>query len=212
MSRASHSTTRLARYAAAAIAFAALAAMLPPLFNGLARGETLAGTVWSLLRFFTILTNLLVGLVFARLAWGGRDAVPPLIQGGVMLAIVLVGLVYNFVLAPMPQPNLWSALGDVMHHVWVPLAVPLWWLAFAPHRRLGWSAPFLWALYPIAYSAYVLLRAAGEAAGTPLRYPYPFMDAEALGWVGALTNMAAIAAAFVLVGLLAVLLDRKLPG
>lgn len=202
---------RLARLSAGLIAFAALAAMLPPIVNALGRGEGLGEAVWGLLRFFTILTNLIVAAVFVQLAWRGRHAVLPLVQGGVMLAIALVGLVYNFVLSPMPQPNLWSALGDDMHHFWVPLAVPLWWLVFAPHRRLRWSAPLLWALYPLAYSGYVLLRAAGEAPGTPLRYPYPFMDAEALGWATALGNMAAIAAAFVLAGLLAVAIDRKLP-
>ena len=199
---------RLARWSAAAIAFAALAAMVPPVANGLTRGESALGVIWGLLRFFTILTNLLVGLVWARLALRGRGAVSPVVQGAAMLAIVLVGLVYNLVLTPMPQPNWWSALGDDMHHFWVPLAVPLWWLAFTPHRALGWSAPWLWALYPLAYSAYSVGRAAlggGEV-------PYFFMDPAAIGWPAAVANMGALAGVFVLAGYLAVVLDRKLPS
>lgn len=200
-------TDRLARLSAAVIALAALGAMAPPILNGLARGEAAGEIVWGLLRFFTILTNLAVGAIFALLAWRGRTAVSPLVQGGAMLAIVLVGLVYNLVLEPMPQPNWWSALGDDMHHFWVPLAVPLWWLAFAPHRQLCWRDPLVWALYPLAYSAYAIARAAVEGTGVP----YFFMDVATIGWSAALANMAAIALAFVLAGLLAVALDRKLP-
>lgn len=197
-----------ARWTAALIAVAALSAMVPPITNGLARGEGLVEMIWILLRFFTILTNLAVGIVWVRLALRGRDAVSPLVQGGVMLAIVLVGLVYNLVLESMPQPNWWSALGDDMHHFWVPLAVPLWWLAFTPHRRLRWQAALVWALYPLAYCAYAISRAAVEG----IAVPYFFMDTAALGWPTALQNMAMIAAAFVAAGLIAVAVDRRLPA
>lgn len=196
-----------ARVSAGLIAIAALAAMVPPIANGITRGDGLDEVAWGLLRYFTILTNLAVGGAFARLAWRGRAAVSPLVTGGLMLAIVLVGLVYNFVLPPMPQPDAISALGDRIHHVWVPLAVPLWWLAFAPHGALRWRDPLLWALYPLAYSAYALARSALEGTGVP----YFFMDTAALGWPQALLNMGAIALAFVLTGLAVVAIDRRLP-
>lgn len=86
-------TAKLARFTAALIALAALGAMAPPILNGLARGEAAAEIVWNLLRYFTILTNLAVGVIFTLLALRGRAAVSPLVQGGAMLAIVLVGLV-----------------------------------------------------------------------------------------------------------------------
>lgn len=196
---------QVARSLAALIALGALGAMAPPVINGLGRGEGLGEVVWNLLRFFTILTNLAAGLVFARLAWRGPRAVSPVVQGGVMLAIVLVGLVYNLVLEPVPQSNWWSALGDDLHHLWVPLAVPLWWLAFAPHGTLSWRDPLLWALYPLAYSAYAVARSQIEGTGVP----YFFMDGAALGWPRALANMAAIAFAFILAGLVAVAIDRR---
>ena len=198
----------MARLGAAVIALGALGAMLPPVLNGMGRGEGLGEVAWNLLRFFTIITNLAVGLVFARLAWRGPQAVWPVVQGGAMLAIVLVGLVYNLVLEPVPQPNWWSALGDDLHHFWVPLAVPLWWFMFAPHGALRWRDPLLWALYPLAYSAYAVLRARIEGTGVP----YFFMDGAALGWPRALGNMAVIALAFVVAGLLAVAVDRRRAG
>lgn len=200
-------TDRVARIAAGLIALAALAAMVPPIVNGMARGEGLGEVIWGLLRYFTILTNLAIGVVFAQLAWRGRHAVSPLVTGGLMLAIVLVGLVYNLVLPPMPQPDAISALGDQTHHVWVPLAMPLWWLAFAPHGTLRWRDPLLWALYPLVYSAYAIVRSTLEGTGVP----YFFMDTDTLGWPQALVNMGAIALAFVLTGLVAVAIDRRLP-
>lgn len=201
---------RPARLTAALIAAAALLAMLPPLANGIDRYGGILAAAWAMGRFFTILTNLAIGIAFAVIAWRGRGAVAPVIQGGLMLAIVLVGLVFNLLLPPLDHASFIDALGDNAHHVIIPLVVPLWWLAFAPHGRLGWRAPLWWALYPLAYSSYVLVRAQLEPAGTPLRYPYFFMDVERLGWTTALSNMAAIALGFVLAGWLAVWIDRRL--
>lgn len=199
-----------ARLTAALIAAAALLAMIPPLANGLERHGGFLASVWALGRFFTILTNLAIGIAFAALAWRGRLAVTPLVQGGLMLAIMLVGLVFNLLLPPIGHATFIDALGDSIHHKIVPLAVPLWWLAFAPHGRLGWRAPLAWALYPLGYCAYVMIRAQLEPAGTPLRYPYFFMDVDRLGWAASLANMAAIALGFVLVGWVAVWIDRRL--
>jgi hypothetical protein len=199
-----------ARLTAALIAAATLLAMIPPVLGNLDKQGGLLGALWWLGRFFTILTNLAIGAVFARIAWRGSLSVSPLVQGGVMLAIMLVGLVFNLLLPGLQHATWADFLGDKVHHVIVPLAVPLWWLVFAPHGRLGWRAPLAWVLYPLAYAAYVMTRAQFEPAGTPARYPYFFMDVDRFGWAAAIGNMAAIAMAFVLVGWLAVWIDRRL--
>jgi hypothetical protein len=198
------------RIVAGLIAALALLAMIPPLAGGIERHGGLLGAAWWLGRFFTILTNLGIGIGFGLIAWRGRDAVSPLVQGGLVLAIMLVGLVFNLLLPAVPQATIWSFLGDKVHHLIAPIAVPLWWLLFARHGQLRWTAPLWWALYPLVYAAYVLVRAEFEPAGTQARYPYFFMDVEKLGWLVAMRNMGAIAAAFVLVGWLAVLIDRRL--
>ena len=184
--------------------------MLPPLGNGFARHGSVLVAAWQLGRFFTILTNLAIGLAFAVIAWRGRSAVSPMVQGGLMLAIMLVGLVFNLLLTPLPYATINDALGDHAHHVLVPILVPLWWLAFAPHGLLSWRAPLVWAIYPLAYAIYIAIRVQFEPADAPLRYPYFFMDADKLGWATAIGNMAAIATAFVLVGWLVVWIDRRL--
>lgn len=184
--------------------------MIPPLQNAIGRGEALGSAIWGLMRFFTILTNLLVAAVFGWIAMRGRGHISPLLLGAATLAIVLVGVVFNLVLGQMPQPTWWDRIGDSLHHHITPLAVPLWWLAFAQRGQLRWRAAWLWALYPLTYSVYILLRASQEPTGTRGRIPYFFMDWEKLGWSTAIINMAVIAAAFVIAGYGVVALDRWL--
>ncbi|WP_298197056.1 Pr6Pr family membrane protein [Novosphingobium sp.] len=203
-----------ARITAGVIGAAVLLSLVPPLAKALGRGEGLFEAIWGLLRWFTITTNLLVGLVFTRLAWRGRDSVGPVLLGGTMLAIVLVGVVFNLLLPALPHQTLWDALGDRTHHVVAPIVVPLWWALFAHHGRLRWSATLAWAAYPLAYIAYSFARAAvsGPRAGSTSRYPYFFMDIDRFGVPTVALYLLAISTGFVLAGLLAVLTDRWLGG
>ncbi len=202
----------VARSSAGLLAAAVLLALIPPLTYAWSDGRGLLEAIWNMLRMFTIITNLLVGLVFARLAWKGTEAVSPMIVGGIMLAIVLVGAVFNLLLAMLPHQTIWDAIGDYTHHIAAPILVPLWWLLFSPHGRLRWSDPFLWALYPLAYSAFTFVRAQLMPSGTGIhsRYPYFFMDVDQFGLLTVALNLSAIAAGFVIVGMLVIILDRKL--
>jgi hypothetical protein len=94
-----------------------------------------------------------------------------------------------------------------LHHHAAPIIVPLWWFAFARHGALDWRAPLLWALYPLGYALYILVRAMTEGNAI---IPYFFMDVGRLGWFAALLNMAVIAAGFVLTGYGLLALDAYL--
>lgn len=203
---------RWARISAGLLAGAVLWAIWPPLSGALERGEGPLEAMWGLLRWFTIITNLLVGLIFARIAWRGTVSVSPLVTGGIMLGIVLVGVVFNLLLSMLPHQTIWFAIGDYIHHIAAPIAVPLWWAVFARHGALRWSAPCVWALYPLAYSVYAVIRAQFMPMGIGMqsRYPYFFMDADQLGWPLALLNMAGIALGFVLFGMAVVGIDKWL--
>jgi hypothetical protein len=202
--------TPAARASAALLSAATLLAMIPPLANNSAEHGGLLAGAWALLRYFTIITNTLVGLVFAAIAWRGNSAVNPRWLGAAMLGIVLVGVVFNLLLGGLTHATVWDWLGDRIHHVVMPLLVPLWWLAFAPKGRFAWSDPLRWALFPLAYSAYIFLRVGLETPGDGIAYPYFFMDADRLGYAAAMLNMAGIALGFVLTGLGVVWLDRRL--
>jgi hypothetical protein len=167
--------------------------------------QDLAATAWILLRFFTVITNLLVAILMTAVALGRR--VPPVILGGITIAIILVGAVYMLLLRGLLELSGGALLADTLLHKVSPVAMAAWWVAFAPKRSLRWDAPVKWAAYPLAYFAYALARAHFDR-----RYPYPFMDLGELGWTQVLLNAGGIAMAFILAGLGLVALDRVLPG
>jgi hypothetical protein len=163
-----------------------------------------ARTLWVLLRYFTILTNLGVAIGFSLLAMG-RKLSPPLL-GGLVLAILLVGVVYMTLLRGMLELSGGALLADTLLHKVTPVLVTLWWLAFAPKRRLQWKHPLRWALFPLAYLPYALVR--GKMEGI---YAYPFINLDRLGVEVVTFNTVAIAAAFLIAGVGLVALDRLLP-
>ena len=164
-----------------------------------------AAALWAMLRFFTVLTNLLVALVFTAAAAGAAWAARPFVLGGTTVAILLVGIVYFLLLRGLLELSAGALVADWLLHMATPALVPLWWLAFAPKGRLQWRDPLLWTLLPLFYFGYALARAAGDG-----RYPYPFIDAARLGWGQSMLNALAIATGFLAGGLLFVRLDRWL--
>lgn len=195
----------LARLTAALIA--ALAAL------GVAWQFHLDGTVadplpwlargWNMLRYYTIITNLLVALTMARVALGLR--VGPDLAATITLSIVMVGVVYRLLLAP-PEPKAAPDFyPDFLMHVAVPVLVPLWWAAFA-ERDLRLKGLIIWLALPAAYLVYALIR--GLASG---RYPYFFLDLDKTGPLGVLIYSLGLIAAFAGAGGLLYLFSRILP-
>ena len=161
-------------------------------------------TLWVLLRFFTVITNLIVAVAMTLEAIGKR--LPPFALGGATISILLVGVVYMTLLHGLVELSGGALLADTLLHKISPVAMTLWWLFFAPRARLKSSAPLWWATYPLLYFAYAIAR--GKAGD---RYPYPFMDLGKLGWPQTLINAAGIAMAFLLVGFLLVWIDSWRP-
>lgn len=161
-------------------------------------------TLWTLARFFTILTNLIVAGVMTWVATGGRA--PPLVLGGITLAILLVGVVYGTLLHGSQSLQGAAVLANTLLHTVSPVLMAAWWLLFAPRARLKWNAPWLWTIYPLAYFAYVLARVrAGD------HYPYPFIDMPKIGWMQTALNAGGIALGFILSGFLLVWIDNWRP-
>jgi hypothetical protein len=191
------------RLAAAIIAALAWAGLVVQFEATLGLTGSPGESLWVILRYFTILTNLLVALVMTALALGRRVA--PFMLGGVTIAIVLVGAVYMLLLRGLVELSGGAILADTLLHKIVPILVPLYWLAFAPKGELRWGQAFVWSLYPLAYFAYALVRGAFEG-----RYAYPFIDVAEIGYGQTVINAVAIAAGFVAAGLALVGLDDML--
>ena len=164
----------------------------------------LISTLWSLGRFFTILTNLLVALTMTWVAVGGKPSVNFL--GGVTLAIILVGVVYVTLLQGLRVLTGAHLLADTLLHKVSATLMALWWLFFAPRAKLRWSAALWWIAYPLAYLIYVLARGQFDH-----KYPYPFLDVAKIGWVQTALNIGGMAVGFVLAGLLLIWVDSWRP-
>lgn len=159
---------------------------------------------WDMLRYFTIITNLLVAVVLARAALGRQ--VSANLAATITLSIIMVGIVYRLLLAPpepKPAPDYYP---DFLMHVATPVLVPLWWAAFA-QLDLKLKGLIAWLSLPFAYLVYALIR--GLASG---RYPYFFLDLDKMGLSGVLAYSLALILAFAFMGLLLLGLSRILPG
>ena len=161
-------------------------------------------TIWVLVRFFTILTNLLVAAAMTWVATGRRT--PPTVLAGLTLSIILVGTIYWLLLAGLHHLNGRAEIADILMHKIAPIVMTLWWLLFAPRARLKWSAPWWWCLYPLAYFLFVIVVARFDG-----RYPYPFINVAHIGWLQTLLNAGGIALAYILAGYLIVWIDGWRP-
>lgn len=160
-------------------------------------------TLWILARFFTVLTNGAVAVVFAGIALGARVTARRI--GGVTLAILLVGAVYGLLLRGLLHLSRGALLADTLLHKAVPVLVALWWIFCAPKGKLRWRDPWWWAAFPAAYLPYALLRGAMEG-----KYAYPFINVDRLGIGQVLVNVLLIAAEFLAMGFALVWMDRRL--
>ena len=191
------------RLFAALIALIAWFALGIQFYATFSANGSLAETIWILLRFFTIITNLFVAIIMTAVAMDRR--VSPFLIGGVAVAIGLVGIVYLTLLRGLVHLEGPALLADTLLHYVVPIATVLYWLTIAPKFGLRWHHPLLWSLYPLAYFGYAIVR--GSIDG---RYPYPFMDVAKLGAAQTVLNALVLAAAFVIAGLSMVAFSRLL--
>jgi hypothetical protein len=141
-----------------------------------------AGSVITFFSFFTILTNLLVALVFTAVGFnpGGAwaDFVRrPAVQASTAAFITAVGVTYWLLLKHLWNPQGAQWVADMLLHTWLPMIYVVYWIWLAPKRGLRWTDAVVWLGYPAVYLVYVLAR--GAIIGV---YPYPFVDVNALGY------------------------------
>ena len=164
-------------------------------------------SLWILLRYFTIIANLLVALVFAGVALRRPRFGSPGVLGGITLIILLVAIVYQVLLRGTLQQNGTEKLADLFLHSVTPLLVLVSWALYGPKGGLRYRDPLAWAAIPILYLGYALARGARDAI-----YPYPFIDVGRIGWAQTGINAALIAIGFLVVGVVLVWFDRRLGG
>lgn len=195
---------RLLAAGIAAVAWTGLALQFQASF---AQMHNVPATLWVMFLYFTVIVNFLVAIVFTAQAFGAARIATPFNLGGVTIAILLVGVVYNTLLTGMLDLSGGAKLADTLNHKVTPVFVGLYWLLVAKKGKLDWNDPAKWALLPLAYFIYGIWR--GKMEG---KYPYPFMNLERLGWPQTLINAAIMALGFIAVGYVMVWLDRRMSG
>jgi hypothetical protein len=176
---------------------------------GLANGYSIAGAVVFYLSFFTIQTHILAVLAY----WAGLPSAPSFLapfQGARMKATIVVALSVVMVVYVVALQNLWDPqgvayAGDLILHYLAPVIFLVWWLVAGRDGSLRFRhLPWL-VVFPLAYFAYVMARAAiaGEV-------PYPFLDYTQLGLAALIRSVVSILLLFLGFAAVYVLVDRSL--
>lgn len=120
-------------------------------------------------------------------------------------AILVVMLVYHFLLTGLVRPDLWFQVADKLLHYVDPTCYAAWWLVCQKHGSLRWGELPRMLVYPLLYLVWAMGR--GAVLG---EYPYPFLAANTLGYGQVALNCAGVLAAFVLLFVAVIGIDRWL--
>jgi hypothetical protein len=166
-----------------------------------------AARLFNTLAFFTIQSNLLVGVAALLLAIrlersSGWFAV---LRLSGLTAITVTGIVFHAVLAQTLDLDSWAAVGNELVHTVVPVMAVVGWLMLGPRGLVCARIAWLSLLFPAFWLAFTLLR--GAIAHW---YPYPFIDVTQLGYGRAAVNCVWVALLMLGLAAGATVLDRRL--
>jgi hypothetical protein len=164
------------------------------------------------LSFMTIWTNVIVALFYtvsllAPKSKLGRFFSKPMVQAGLLLYIIIVGLIYHLLLAKQWNPQGWEYIADQSLHTVVPVLFLFYWMLFADKEKLNMKSVLRWMIYPLVYVVYSLIR--GAITG---KYPYFFVDVSKLGYPTAMRNVSFVMAAYFVLGIVLVLVNNLMTG
>ena len=159
------------------------------------------GRTINFFSYFTVICNLLavLALLLPELAPAsapGRFFARLAVRTGLAAYIFIVFAVYLTILRHLWQPQGAAFVADAALHYVMPAAYLFDWLAFVPKGKLGWRDLANWQWLPLGYIAWSMAR--GALIGF---YPYPFLDAGALGYPQVIANIVGLMAVFAAVGL-----------
>ena len=209
--RSLRSARRGLAVAAAVLTWSALALQLyVSLHLALLSGRSIGSGLVSYFGFFTVLTNMLVASVFTAEACQARKSSflrRADLKSAVAVYIVIVSVIYALLLQQLAVASgpRWPA--NILLHYVIPPIYLVYWLVIVPKGTLRWIDPFRWLAYPLAYFVATLAR--GALTGV---YPYPFLNAERLGYERLALNAVGLVAAFAVIGCMCVAIDGALTG
>lgn len=142
--------------------------------------------------FFTILTNILVGLYFMSTVLGLK--VFPfkwLSSKGSLTAItafiLIVGIVYQIALREVWKPTGLQLIVDELLHTIIPMYVLVFWCFNASRDELRLKPILYWLIYPVVFIIFILVRGHFSTY-----YPYPFLNVPEIGYGTTFLNVGII--------------------
>lgn len=189
------------------VAAGVLISVLTAAHNSHGHFQTPAQRGWNTFAFFTVQSNLIVGVTTLLLALnkGISSFVFAVARLSGLVAITVTGLVYHIALARILDLQGWDQLGNQLVHTVVPLLTVAGWLLFGPRGRTSASIAKWSLVFPLAWLAFTLIR------GSIIHwYPYPFIDVTKLGYGGAILNCLWVALLFLGLAGGATMADRAL--
>ncbi|MCR6489870.1 Pr6Pr family membrane protein [Amycolatopsis sp. OK19-0408] len=166
--------------------------------------RTAAGRIANLFCYFTIDSNLLVTVTSALVALGlARGGLFRVLWLDALVGIIVTGIVYQVALEGLYELHGLSLFSDTMLHKVTPLLFVAGWVVAGPRHAPAWRTVWWSLVYPLAWLAFTLPR--GAITGF---YPYPFVDAAALGYGQVTLNCVGIGLFFVALAAIAFLYDR----
>ncbi len=161
--------------------------------------------------YFTILTNIFVAFAFTAPVLNPRALIARIftrqaVRAALALYILIVALVYHFMLAAIHNPTGLNALTNIGLHYILPALYIIDWLAFAPKDKMRFKILPLWAVYPLIYGVFTIIR--GLFTGV---YPYPFLNITERGFAAVMITMCIFCAVYIIGGAGFIALGRVLP-
>lgn len=173
-------------------------------------GGSPAGRALNVFAFFTIQSNVVVGvtsaLLAARLARSSTVFAVFRLIGVVAITVTMV--IYHLTLSGLVALDTTGQVANQLQHTVVPLLCLVGWLVLGPRGLTSPRVAALTVLFPLAYMVFTAVR--GPLASD--WYPYPFADVAALGYLRVAVNAVGIGVLFLALSFGATLLDRRLPG
>jgi hypothetical protein len=170
-------------------------------------GVSLPTRLVELFSFFTIQSNLFVlgtSIVLA-LSPARNGRVWRVLRMDALLGIIITGLVYETILAPLVHLTGWALVATIGFHYISPWATLIGWLLFGPRPRIPWTTTAWAFVWPILWLVYTFVH--GAVSGW---YPYPFLDVNRIGLGDSLRNSAVILLIGILIAVLLTIIDHRL--
>ena len=157
--------------------------------------------------FFTILTNILVAIVFTLVAfqWKNKSIffTNPNTQTATAVYIFVVGFVYNAILRFLWQPQGLQRIVDELLHLIIPILYIVYWYTNVRTDTITYKSSRNWLIYPMVYLIVIMIR--GYFSDY---YPYPFVNVVELGYKKVLINSVGLTIFFGLISIVFVWIAR----